>query len=90
MAKADISLPNVPLHPGGVNDGQPVAEASLAFFRARGFAIQFGEATRMNGKKLIEVLEAPIIGIHCDSRNAVWVQTSEQLILYTDFFHAFL
>lgn len=90
MAKADIAVAGANLPPGGVDDTMPVAPQALSFFRANGFAIQYGIASRLLGKKLIYALSEPILAIHSDSRNAVWVQTNTQLILYTDFFHAFL
>ena len=91
MAKTEITVPDFPLKPAGIDDTQPVAQQSLAFFRQQGIAIQFGEASRMNGKKLLKTHSGEhILAIHSDSRNAIWVQTNTQLILYTDFFHAFL
>ena len=90
MAKQDIAIPGVSLPPGGLDDTMPVAPESLAFFRASGFAIQNGVASRMTGKRLLQTLGEPILAIHSDRRNAVWIQTNTQLIYYPDFFHAFL
>lgn len=90
MAKADIAIPGASLPPGGVDDTMPVAPRALSFYRTNGFAIQYGVASRLLGKSLLFALGEPILAIHSDHRNAVWVQTSTQLILYTDFFHAFL
>ena len=90
MAKADIATPPLPLRPAGVDDAQPIAQSSLAFFRQRGFAIQFGQATRMNGKLLLLTYAEPILAIHSDERNGIWIQTRTELLYLPDFFHAFL
>jgi hypothetical protein len=90
MAKQDEYVAGNSLLPGGIDDTMPVAQQALSFFRSQGMAINNGEAGRMTGKKLLLALNEPILIVHSDKRNAVWVQTRYQLILYTDFFHAFL
>jgi hypothetical protein len=90
MAKTDSSLAGATLRPGSVDDTMPITPQAPSFFRAQGLVIQDGTAGRMLGKSLLFTLGEPIIAIHSDSRNAVWVETATQLIIYTDFFNAFL
>lgn len=90
MAKQDIATPGATLPPAGIDDSMPIAQQASSFFRINGMTINNGVGARMTGKKLLQVHDNPVTAIHSDSRNAVWVQTSEDLTLYTDFFHVFL
>jgi hypothetical protein len=92
MAKQDITVAGNSLPPGGIDDSMPIVQNALSFFRSQGMAINNGVAGRMTGKKLLVALDPneSIIAVHSDYRNAVWIETRYQLILITDFFHAFL
>ena len=90
MAKQDITVAGGSMPPAGIDDSMPVVQQALSFFRSQGMAINNGVGQRMTGKKLLQALGEPILIVHSDNRNAVWIQTRYQLILITDFFHAFL
>ena len=69
--------------PSGMDDSKPVNPDS--FYQTRGcYMVNDQSLQRCNGKLLIGKFSAPILGIHGDIRNALFVETTEGIYLYTD------
>lgn len=85
MAKDTIAKSGIPLNPAGMNDNSPL-DAENNWYLANGVhSLNEQCLQRCNGKALIEKLDSPILAIHGDLRERVWVETTTQLLMYDTF-----
>lgn len=85
MAKQALDgVKAITLPPTGMNDATPL-HPNPDFYQTRGVhSLSERCLRRMEGKFLLQKLDAPVLNIHAALRNAVFVETSDQIILYTD------
>jgi len=81
MAKDAIALKGIPLNPAGMNDNSPL-NAESDFYQTRGVhSLHELCLQRCNGKKLIKKFDSPILAIHGDMRDRIWIETTTQLLM---------
>jgi hypothetical protein len=81
MAKDALAIAGVPIQPKGMNDNSPL-EAELNWYQTRGvFSLSEQCLQRCNGKLLISKFPSPILAIHGDLRDRVFVETTTALYI---------
>jgi hypothetical protein len=82
MAQDTLTVKATPSNPGGMNDNSP-AEEIPAWFRTNGIhshSQQFLQ--RCNGKLLINKFDSPILNIHGDLRDMVFIETKKAVYIF--------
>lgn len=83
MAKTTTTIPGIPLNPEGMDDNTPLQTAP-SFYQTRGVhSISERCLQRMQGKKLLKKFNTPILNIHADLKDNVFVETVDKLYLFT-------
>jgi hypothetical protein len=79
MAKDTLAEKGVPQMPAGMNDNAPL-EIESNFYQTRGIhSISELALQRCNGKFLYGKFEAPVLAIHGDLRNKIYVETPQAI-----------
>lgn len=82
MAQDTKATSGVPLNPGGMNDNIPLTKES-DWYQTRGLhSITELCLQRMAGKSLVNKFDAPILSIHGDLRERIFIETTTTLYMF--------
>lgn len=82
MARDTIASNGIPMNPAGMNDNSPL-DIEPNWFLTRGVhSLSDKSLQRCNGKLLLQKFPSPILAIHGDLMNKVFIETSTALYMF--------
>lgn len=85
MAKDTLAENGIPLNPAGINDNSPL-NAQPEWYQTNGVnSLSEQCLQRCNGKALIQKFNSPILAIHGQLRERIFVETTTELLMFDTF-----
>jgi hypothetical protein len=79
MALQDEQVKEISLQGEGIAENVQIVKTG-ELFRSNGVFCQSDSLIRMNGKKRFQSRGEPVLAIHFQGRDAIWVQTKTELV----------